>query len=230
MTNTASTDKSIYVDIRFRPWNIIDELVHSDVPPIAPFKKPLNDVIVDHTINAIKSSDNEWREVADMAHKHICWKCGGLVTYGDTIADGLSCEECCETESRNPRILCVTDWLEDVSRHLLSDFLKMVSESPGVDWYLTTSTPQVFEERIMRAFRHTPPWNYNHDKSFLVNWIMYDDRPPVNVWLGLTIKNQKDVENAGDFLKCPARNRFLHLPNKTNRIKLPASLADLPVI
>jgi protein gp37 len=75
-----------------------------------------------------------------------------------------------------PRIFpSLCDWLDDeVPIDWLADFLKLIHDTPNLDWLLLTKRPENWQDRIAQAM-------VNLDK----NWIEgREERGPVGVWLG----------------------------------------------
>lgn len=111
-----------------------------------------------------------------------------------------------------PRVFCASlaDWLDDenVPIEWFADLLKLIYDTPNLDWLLLTKRPQNWKPRlkgVMRLFEDDPkitlatlPKEYH----LAVNWAC-GDAPP-NVWIGVS----QGADQAAA-LAIPARIHFL---------------------
>jgi protein gp37 len=85
---------------------------------------------------------------------------------------------------------------------VMGDFLKLIHDTPNVDWLLLTKRPENFERCIEEAFDHT------HGEGWQSLWTQGE--PPANVWIGTSTEDQERAdERIPEMLKIPARLRFL---------------------
>jgi protein gp37 len=119
-----------------------------------------------------------------------------------------------------PRVFCASlaDWLDDeVPIEWLADLLKLIHETPNLDWLLLTKRPENWRMRMFLANGHLA---YGGDlekfekcpgmqAAFMIaDWLK--GKPPENVWLGTTVENQEMADQRiPELLKIPARVRFL---------------------
>jgi protein gp37 len=109
--------------------------------------------------------------------------------------------------SSRPRVFCASlaDWLDDeVPIEWLADLLKLIHDTPHLDWLLLTKRPGNWRKRIEAAAMVS-------DAAFsgnLAAWLVGAARP--NVWIGTTVEDQARAdERIPELLKIPARVRFL---------------------
>ena len=117
------------------------------------------------------------------------------------------------------------DWLdEEVPVEWLADLLDLIRQTPNLDWLLLTKRPELWHCRIYNAY--TP--DVTGDNLPLLQWMgdwlcAWEEargfslpphhrgkRPPLNVWIGVTVENQEMADKRiPELLKIPARVRFL---------------------
>lgn len=103
------------------------------------------------------------------------------------------------------------DWLDDeVPIEWLADFLKLIHDTPNLDWLLLTKRPEkFFLQTLTVALQYADSHN---DESFL-EWLTLwskEHQPPHNVWIGASAEDQKRAdERIPELLKIPAAVRFL---------------------
>lgn len=114
---------------------------------------------------------------------------------------------------QRPRVFCASlaDWLDDeVPIEWLADLLKIIHDTPNLDWLLLTKRPQNWLKRMVRVADVLEPRVCD---SFLKGWLLQADIPPFvphNVWIGTTVEDQQRAdERIPALLKIPARVRFL---------------------
>lgn len=133
----------------------------------------------------------------------ICDCCGNLYGYPGA---------CLHTEKlHRPRVFCASlaDWLDDeVPIEWLARLLKLIHDTPNLDWLLLTKRPENFKNRLHRVNLSQPEHGFDVPLVGLVsNWI--DGRAPSNVWIGTTVEDQPRTSRIADVLQIPARIRFL---------------------
>ena len=107
-----------------------------------------------------------------------------------------------------PRIFpSLCDWLDDEAPiEWLADFLKLIHDTPNLDWLLLTKRP----ENLWRC-RETLIGMKECSADF-ETWLMQwsDGFPPSNVWIGVSVEDQKRAdERIPQLLQIPAKVRFL---------------------
>lgn len=103
------------------------------------------------------------------------------------------------------RVFCASlaDWLDDeIPIEWLADLLRVIHETPNLDWLLLTKRPHNFNERIEKAFEFT------HGEGWQSLWTQGE--APENVWIGTSVEDQKrSDQRIPDLLKIPAKVHFL---------------------
>ena len=105
-----------------------------------------------------------------------------------------------------PRVFpSLCDWLDDeVPVEWLVRFLRLIHETPHLGWLLLTKRPENWGKRLRAAHcAATGPV-----RIAIAEWL--DCNPPVNVWLGVSVEDQKRAEERIPLLlETPARLRWL---------------------
>jgi len=113
------------------------------------------------------------------------------------------------------------DWLEDMPGGIidqdgkkldpvavLADFLKLIHDTPNLDWLLLTKRPENWYGRLFQAENEV---NDGAVTDWLETWLA-DGVAPHNVWLGVSVEDQPRAdERIPELLKIPAAVRFLSL-------------------
>lgn len=115
-------------------------------------------------------------------------------------------------ENTRPRVFCASlaDWLdEEVPIEWLADLLKLIHDTPNLDWLLLTKRPENWKNRLAEVLADKlagpqwPAWNFTD------GWLTGDSIPP-NVWLGVSVEDQTRAdERIPKLLSIPAKVRFL---------------------
>ncbi len=145
-----------------------------------------------------------------------CSVCGKReIRKGDGI--GLVCcsnPDCTalpETESApvRPRVFSpsMSDWLDDeVPIEWLADLLRLINETPNLDWLLLSKRPQNWRKRIEDVYTHSS--RRGTVQEMAEAWIAQCPLP--NIWIGTTVEDQQRAdERIPELLKIPAKVRFL---------------------
>jgi protein gp37 len=109
---------------------------------------------------------------------------------------------------QRPRIFpSLCDWLDDeVPTEWLADFLKLIHDTPNLDWLLLTKRPQNFEGRFWNVLNAGVPQCMH---EWLYFWVD-GGHAPRNVWLGVSVEDQiRANERIPQLLRIPAKIRFL---------------------
>lgn len=181
-----------------------------------------------------RTSEANWRKplqwnraplICPDSHIPVRGAPGGHGPYS-TDGNGRMCPEC-GIALRRPRVFCasMSDWLDDeVPIEWLADLLKLIHDTPNLDWQLLTKRPENWEGRIKAA------WDYMYqDKRYngpFIQWMLdwaWNRKSPSNVWFGVSVEDQKRAdERIPELLKIPARVRFLSVEPMLGPIKLSA--------
>jgi protein gp37 len=110
---------------------------------------------------------------------------------------------------RRPRVFCASlaDWLDDeVPTEWLADLLRLIHDTPALDWLLLTKRPQNFNSRLFQVWHDTPSIGAD-----LYDWVKSWDRgcAPQNVWIGTTVEDSPRKERLEHLREIPAKVRFL---------------------
>ena len=156
----------------------------------------------------------------------------------DEIAE--RCKSLCDPSEDaifRPRIFCasLSDWLDDeVPIEWLADLLKLIHDTPNLDWLLLTKRPENWLRRIEQALISTQggdaedkDWFVKHGKDFPVSefasWlnVWTGGDAPSNVWIGTSVENQDMADNRIPLLSSiPAKVRFLSVEPMLEEIRL----------
>lgn len=96
------------------------------------------------------------------------------------------------TKPERPRIFpSLCDWLDDhVPIEWLADFLKVIHDTPHLDWLLLTKRPENFKPRLESVLASITDGT-GKDGAFwqwLLEWIA--GKAPANVWFGISAESQ----------------------------------------
>lgn len=123
-----------------------------------------------------------------------------------------------EATANRPRIFpSLCDWLdEEVPIEWLADLLKLIHDTPNLDWLLLTKRPENWEARLMAALEYLTLTQPTESCTWLADWLGVEFRGatnpavPLNVWLGVSVEDQQQAdERIPKLLSIPAKVRFL---------------------
>jgi protein gp37 len=141
----------------------------------------------------------------------ICNGCGVAVRDPNDILDVTG--ECFHLSGfhRKRVFPSLCDWLdEEVPIEWLGDFLKVIQETPNIDWLLLTKRPQLFFKRLSAAGHRLYDDGFLDAALMVEWWIGAQWKSPANVWVGTSCEDQERAdERVPELLKIPARVRFL---------------------
>jgi len=149
----------------------------------------------------------------------VCDNCGGAFKERcHHYTDNEQTYKCPNIVSgyRRPRVFCASlaDWLDaEVPIEWLADLLKLIHETPNLDWLLLTKRPENWRARVGLA-NDTLPLG-SDVRIWVTRWVGskalgLTPQPPPNVWLGTSVEDQKAAdERIPELLKIPAAVRFL---------------------
>lgn len=111
-----------------------------------------------------------------------------------------------------PRVFCASlaDWLDEaVPIAWLADLLKLIHDTPHLDWLLLTKRPEHWFERIEAAGDHHFDYGDRNVTGWLQDWRKHGI-PPANIWFGTSVEDQENADQRiPELLRIPARVRFL---------------------
>lgn len=158
----------------------------------------------------VRTSEAYWKQPLKWNETWICELCGAATK------DKLDpkCSNCGVSHSawRSPRVFCASlaDWLDDeVPIEWLADLLKLIHDTPNLDWLLLTKRPENWAERIRECCNQ--PQCYRIAQSWL-STSEINDGTPKNVRLGVSVENQEQADKRIPLLlQIPAKVRFLSM-------------------
>jgi protein gp37 len=109
--------------------------------------------------------------------------------------------------------LSLGDWLDkDVPVEWLADLLQLIHDTPNLDWLLLTKRIGNFWERVSAAGRVLMLYRGQVGAGSSGDWVeaWIQGQPPENVYIGITVIDQAEVErDVPKLLDVPATVRFL---------------------
>lgn len=140
-----------------------------------------------------------------------CVWCGYTGPNHDRIGRCGTCTRADLYEQHRPRVFCASlaDWLDDeVPIAWLADLLKLIHDTPNLDWLLLTKRPENWRTRL--AMVHATTGAGSDLSVMMFRWLTLHPTPPPNIWLGASVEDQQRAdERIGELLKIPTRIRFL---------------------
>jgi len=117
--------------------------------------------------------------------------------------------------NNRPRIFpSLCDWLDDeVSIEWAADFLRLIHDTPSLDWLLLTKRPQNWRKRVNDAvscsllYHGESAWEF---RKWLRDWYEHEIVPE-NIWLGASVEDRPRKERIQHLRETPAAVRFLSL-------------------
>lgn len=153
-----------------------------------------------------RTSESNWKQP-------LKWNREATKALFDWASDKPFAERDPNTKPRRPRVFCasMSDWLDDeVPIEWLADLLKLIHDTPNLDWQLLTKRPENWNGRMeMATLDH-----YARTGDYGVNKWLHDWRtglrPAENVWIGTSVENQEYADKRiPELLKIPAKVRFI---------------------
>lgn len=147
---------------------------------------------------------NEW--------PFICGRCGRGWSCAGRCLETMEHDPCGGELRRQRAFPSLCDWLDDeVPIEWLADFLKLIHDTPNLDWLLLTKRPENFLRirHIGNAGSITSPgMKFPKISQWARQW--FEGTPPPNIWIGVSVENQEMADKRiPELLKIPARVRFL---------------------
>ena len=117
------------------------------------------------------------------------------------------------------------DWLDDeVPIEWLVDFLKLICETPNLNWLLLTKRPENFASRLNRAAAYL--YSSDDGNQDIIGAWARSGIAPENVWIGVSVENQEMADRRiPQLLEIPAKIRFLSVEPMLEKIDLSAYIS-----
>lgn len=138
---------------------------------------------------------------------------------------------------RRQRVFCASlaDWLDnEVPIKWLADLLQLVYCTPDLDWLLLTKRIGNWASRISEVIGFLDEQPLAADPLPLRAWLSHwldGDEAPRNVWLGITVVNQPELDRDRPKLQAvPARVRFLSMEPLLGPVDLGLDTSFSPVM
>lgn len=144
---------------------------------------------------------------------------------------------------QRPRVFCASlaDWLDDeVPIEWLADLLKLIHDTPNLDWLLLTKRPENWATRISAAMQFVDrAWMEGRElaRPNMGDWIggwLEGIAPqrgladiPRNIWIGTSVEDgERAEERIPELRKIPAKVRFLSCEPLLEFVELPLQCAN----
>jgi len=131
----------------------------------------------------------------------ICDACGKSFAFKEDAKHVLNCPAtrgAAVTFSRPRMFPSLCDWFDEAAPiEWLADFLRLIHDTPNLDWVLLTKRPDNWEQRIDRAMLHLAKVSggagrNKNTEAYSMAWKWVHDRTaPHNVWVIVSAENQK---------------------------------------
>lgn len=168
-------------------------------------------------------------------NRYLRCDCGAVKVAFDAPKEITRCPKC-ESPYRRPRVFpSVMDWLDDeVPIEWLLDFLKLIHDTPNLDWLLLTKRPEQFgrikdiHAQLRHLYLKSPcvAGGYTEAGLKFYSWLTRFVTSGVsNVWVGTSVEDQQRAdERTPELLRIPAKVRFLSLEPLLGPVNLNSNL------
>lgn len=158
-----------------------------------------------------RTAISNWQQVPGWNKQAACGLCGAIMPISDAIEHRHGS---IKPALRRVRVFCnsLADLLDhEVPIEWLADLLKLIHNTPNLDWLALSKRIHLWRPRLMAVREHVSTNETERDAlllSWLADWL--SGFPPDNVWIGTTIEDQQRAdERIPELLKIPAKVRFL---------------------
>lgn len=165
-----------------------------------------------------RTSEANWKNplVWNRKAARFPWKCpvcGVCITEEAYESDpALNCSNCQQAPMvpNRPKVfsLSLGDWLDDrVPIEWFADMLRVIHDTPHLDWLLLTKRPQNWQTRLEEAADYLSgetPIEWQDTLIWIDTWLGNPQMPPANVWIGVSAGADQAAA-----LDIPARVHFL---------------------
>src|ERR1700761_1593677 len=114
---------------------------------------------------------------------------------------------------QRPRVFCASmaDWLDDeVPIEWLADLLKLIYETPNLDWLLLTKRPQNWKPRLEAVGKYLQRVDPTVDFVWWWQHWIIERTVPANIYIGTSVEDQQRAdERIPELLQIPANVWFL---------------------
>lgn len=150
-----------------------------------------------------KLADYEWSPRVGSNSKELM-----RVPWGDPLIFNAAASP----EKRTTVLVSGCDWLDpEVPVEWLARFLKLIHDTPNLNWLLLTKRPENWEKRVIAGALRLRRTNQSA-ACFWREWAHRDGMFPRNVWVGTSVEDQTRADQRiPALLKIPAVGRFLSL-------------------
>lgn len=174
-----------------------------------------------------RTSAANWKQPLKWNKTVICEYCGQANSHSERCPIHV---EGTVLKLRRPRVFfSLADPFDDeVPIEWLADFLKLIHDTPNLDWLLLTKRPENWTARMVSV---RDDLNLHLEaREFALRWIEHGKEGiPHNVWLGVTAENQEMADKRiPELLKIPATVRFLSCEPLLSKIDLERSTVAVP--
>lgn len=166
---------------------------------------------------------SHWGKGAPRVRTKGFWK--DALKWNREAKESREANLCCglgPVEIARPRIFpSLCDWLDDeVPIEWLADFLKLIHDTPNLDWLLLTKRPENWSDKLHAALRCDRMSEFELAiETSVSDWL--DGDPPLNVWIGVSVEDQKRAdERIPLLLQIPAKVRFLSVEPLLEKVDL----------
>lgn len=192
-----------WTDYTFNPWLGCRKVAHECLNCYIVTTPPFRFRGLTHGAVRIRTVESTWKQP-------LAWdrKAAENQRIVSLNAPGLS-EDGKAHYAHRPRVFCLSlgDWLDDenVPIEWLSDLLRLIWETPNLDWLLLTKRPQNWSVRIGEIANIRAEgfgMKFSKISSMAHEWI--SGHPPHNVWIGVSAGADQAAA-----LAIPAKIHFL---------------------
>lgn len=175
-----------------------------------------------HGMPRERTSEAYWRNPLVWDREVYCGKCDTVFNSKKYPYDCPSCGKILQVP-RWKVFPSLCDWLDDeVPIEWLADFLKLIYETPNLDWLLLTKRPENFFERMHGVMTNMVIRKFD---SRVVDWAIRwreSESIPYNLWFGVSVENQETADKRiPELLAIPAKVRFLSCEPLLGKIEFP---------
>lgn len=158
-------------------------------------------------------------EMMDVRYGRAKWGINGtrVVTSADNWKKPYTWNRKAEKLGERHRVFCasLSDVFEDNPAWIepRRDLLRVIAETPHLDWLLLTKRPENVLRMVEAAAKHLFECGNTAISVKWMVWLNYGhDHALPNVWVGTSVENQKAADQRiPELLKIPAKVRFLSM-------------------
>lgn len=136
-----------------------------------------------------RTSETNWKQPLKWNKKPwICDECGKAYAEPEGCVDGCYPKM---TAMHRARVFCLSlgDWLDDkIPIKWLADLLKLIHDTPHLEWLLLTKRPQNWKSRLNEAAEYLSgetPIEWQDVLIWIDSWLA-NGHIPTNIWIGVS--------------------------------------------